>query len=78
MSDLVALGKEADEEDFRIDESEFGELQVPLAFVKKRHLEKIEGTKTFTQTWRMKERVKANWMCLIDVACVFFGVKIRL
>ena len=28
-----------------------------LAFTSKRHLEKIEGFKTITQTWRMKERV---------------------
>jgi len=27
------------------------------AFTLKRHLEKIEGSKTVTQTWRMKERV---------------------
>ena len=27
------------------------------AFILKRHLEKIEGSKTVTPTWRMKERV---------------------
>ena len=57
MSDFVMVGKEADEDYFGNNEPEFGELQVPLAFVKKRHHEKIEGTKTLTQSWRMKERV---------------------
>ena len=31
--------------------------QLPIAFVKKRHVEKIEGANAITQTWRMKERV---------------------
>ena len=57
MSDVVVVGKEVDEYDFRNEEPDFDELQVPLTFVKKRHLEKIEGTKTLTQSWRMKERV---------------------
>ena len=30
---------------------------LPRALAQKRHLEKIEGTETSPQTWRMKERV---------------------
>ena len=29
-----------------------------LAYIQKRHVEKIEGSKAITQPWRMKERVK--------------------
>ena len=54
---MIAVGKEAEEEDFHADDGEFGDWQMPLAFMKKRHLEAIEGSKTLTQTWRMKERV---------------------
>ncbi|CAH1793910.1 unnamed protein product [Owenia fusiformis] len=43
-----------------------------LAFIEKRHLERIEGTKTFTQTWRMKERMKTVSVAL--VLCLNVGV----
>lgn len=31
---------------------------LPLAFMKKRHTEKIEGSKALAQSWRMKDRVR--------------------
>ena len=53
----VPVGKEAAEED--VDEVfDLEECRLPLAFTEKRHTEKIEGTTTVTQTWRMKERVR--------------------
>ncbi|KAK2180495.1 hypothetical protein NP493_440g01008 [Ridgeia piscesae] len=42
------------------------------AFTLKRHLEKIEGSKTVTQTWRMKERMKTVSVAL--VLCLNVGV----
>lgn len=43
------------------EESDLCDWQLPLAFMKKRHIEKIEGgTTTETQSWRMKERVMTN------------------
>lgn len=39
------------------DEGEIVDWQLPLCFMKKRHKEKIEGSKPLAQTWRMKERV---------------------
>jgi regulator-associated protein of mTOR len=42
----------AEEDDSTID------WQLPISFVKKRHIEKIEGANAITQTWRMKERVR--------------------
>lgn len=39
------------------DQTECVDWKLPLAFVKKRHLEVIEGVEEITQTWRMKERV---------------------
>lgn len=44
----------AEEDDSSID------WQLPISFVKKRHIEKIEGANAITQTWRMKERVGSN------------------
>lgn len=58
---MIAVGKEAEEEDFGSDGAEFGDWQMPLAFMKKRHTEAIEGSKTVTQSWRMKERVRLQW-----------------
>lgn len=55
----VAIGREA-EEDGMDDIFDLEECQLPLSFTKKRHVEKIEGTKTVTQTWRMKERVSLS------------------
>ena len=39
-----------------------------LAFLQKRHVEKIEGTKPTTQHWRSKERVSVK-----DIVFVFCG-----
>lgn len=39
------------------DDEEADDWKLPLAFVKKRHTEPIEGAKIFPQSWRMKERV---------------------
>jgi hypothetical protein len=39
------------------DEGEIIDWQLPLCFMKKRHRERIEGSKPLAQTWRMKERV---------------------
>lgn len=53
-SDLLlspAMGV-ADEE-----EADMNDWKFPLAFMKKRHLEKIEGSKALAQSWRMKDRV---------------------
>lgn len=44
----------ADEE-----EADMNDWKFPLAFMKKRHLEKIEGSKALAQSWRMKDRVSA-------------------
>lgn len=44
--------------DSTLDEySSYGDWNLPLSFVKKRHTETIEGAKVTAQTWRMKERV---------------------
>lgn len=39
------------------DEDEIVDWQLPLCFMKKRHREQIEGSRSLAQTWRMKERV---------------------
>ena len=50
--------RDSEDDDYGDEEStEIGDWELPLAFVDKRHTEKIEGTKTQAQTWRMKERV---------------------
>lgn len=44
--------------DCSLDEySSYGDWNLPLSFVKRRHTEAIEGTKVIAQSWRMKERV---------------------
>lgn len=48
-SPAVALSEE--------DEADMSDWNLPLAFMKKRHLEKIEGSKALAQSWRMKDRV---------------------
>ncbi|XP_046991838.1 regulatory-associated protein of mTOR isoform X1 [Schistocerca americana] len=55
-----------EEEDYAID------WALPLAFVKKRHIESIEGGSEITQTWRMKERMKTVSVAL--VLCLNVGV----
>lgn len=49
QSPLLGLGEE--------DESDMTDWNLPLAFMKKRHCEKIEGSKSLAQSWRMKDRV---------------------
>ena len=39
------------------DEGEIVDWQLQLCFMKKRHKEVIEGSRSLAQTWRMKERV---------------------
>nr|CAD7430315.1 unnamed protein product [Timema monikensis] len=46
--------------------------QLPLSFVKKRHVENIEAANAITQTWRMKERMKTVSVAL--VLCLNVGV----
>ncbi|KAL8163445.1 UNVERIFIED_CONTAM: hypothetical protein K2H54_021512 [Gekko kuhli] len=48
QSPLLGLGEE--------DESDMTDWNLPLAFMKKRHCEKIEGSKSLAQSWRMKDR----------------------
>lgn len=50
QSPLLGLGEE--------DESDLTDWNLPLAFMKKRHCEKIEGSKSLAQSWRMKDRVR--------------------
>uniref|UniRef100_A0A8C7Y9K3 Uncharacterized protein n=1 Tax=Oryzias sinensis TaxID=183150 RepID=A0A8C7Y9K3_9TELE len=39
------------------EEADMNDWKLPLTFMKKRHLEKIEGSKALAQSWRMKDRV---------------------
>lgn len=61
-SPAVALSEE--------DEADMSDWNLPLAFMKKRHLEKIEGSKALAQSWRMKDRVS---VCV----CVFLDLEYR-
>uniref|UniRef100_A0A2K5I9P4 Regulatory-associated protein of mTOR n=1 Tax=Colobus angolensis palliatus TaxID=336983 RepID=A0A2K5I9P4_COLAP len=54
QSPLLGLGEE--------DEADLTDWNLPLAFMKKRHCEKIEGSKSLAQSWRMKDRVST--LCL--------------
>ena len=54
---VVPVGKEAEEDEYVGCEHIAHDIMMPLAFHDKRHMESIEGSKTVTQTWRMKERV---------------------
>ncbi|CAG10764.1 unnamed protein product, partial [Tetraodon nigroviridis] len=38
------------------EEADMNDWKLPLAFMKKRHSEKIEGSKALAQSWRMKDR----------------------
>lgn len=40
------------------EEADMNDWKLPLAFMKKRHGEKIEGSKALAQSWRMKDRVR--------------------
>lgn len=63
-SPLVGLGEE--------EEADVADWNLPLAFMKKRHCEKIEGSKSLAQSWRMKDRMKTVSVAL--VLCLNVGV----
>ncbi|XP_036427272.1 regulatory-associated protein of mTOR isoform X6 [Colossoma macropomum] len=54
------------------EEADMSDWNLPLAFMKKRHLEKIEGSKALAQSWRMKDRMKTVSVAL--VLCLNVGV----
>lgn len=65
----------ADEE-----EADMNDWKFPLAFMKKRHLEKIEGSKALAQSWRMKDRVmafsfSASFSAALVLSCGFAFVR---
>jgi hypothetical protein len=59
MACILNSNHNGEEDDSSID------WQLPISFVKKRHIEKIEGANAITQTWRMKERVRLFEYCHI-------------
>uniref|UniRef100_A0A8C2WZG3 Regulatory associated protein of MTOR complex 1 n=1 Tax=Cyclopterus lumpus TaxID=8103 RepID=A0A8C2WZG3_CYCLU len=63
-SPAVGLGEE--------EEADTNDWKLPLAFMKKRHSEKIEGSKALAQSWRMKDRMKTVSVAL--VLCLNVGV----
>ncbi|XP_056315847.1 regulatory-associated protein of mTOR isoform X1 [Danio aesculapii] len=54
------------------EEVDMTDWNLPLAFMKKRHTEKIEGYKALAQSWRMKDRMKTVSVAL--VLCLNVGV----
>ncbi|MBN3307550.1 RPTOR protein, partial [Amia calva] len=54
------------------EEADMTDWNLPLAFMKKRHCEKIEGSKALAQSWRMKDRMKTVSVAL--VLCLNVGV----
>ncbi|XP_055013914.1 regulatory-associated protein of mTOR isoform X2 [Boleophthalmus pectinirostris] len=54
------------------EEADMNDWKLPLAFMKKRHSEKIEGSKALAQSWRMKDRMKTVSVAL--VLCLNVGV----
>ncbi|XP_063057394.1 regulatory-associated protein of mTOR isoform X3 [Engraulis encrasicolus] len=54
------------------EEADISDWNLPLAFMKKRHSEKIEGSKALAQSWRMKDRMKTVSVAL--VLCLNVGV----
>nr|XP_061791704.1 regulatory-associated protein of mTOR isoform X2 [Nerophis lumbriciformis] len=57
---------------FAEEEADMNDWELPLAFMKKRHSEKIEGSKALAQSWRMKDRMKTVSVAL--VLCLNVGV----
>lgn len=51
------------------EEADMSDWNLPLAFMKKRHSEKIEGSKALAQSWRMKDRVRRPSFSLFISAC---------
>ncbi|XP_030064459.1 regulatory-associated protein of mTOR isoform X2 [Microcaecilia unicolor] len=64
LSPALGLGEE--------EEADLSDWNLPLAFMKKRHCEKIEGSKSLAQSWRMKDRMKTVSVAL--VLCLNVGV----
>lgn len=54
------------------EEADMNDWKLPLTFMKKRHLEKIEGSKALAQSWRMKDRVNC---VLVSVSITLAGPK---
>ncbi|XP_068119978.1 regulatory-associated protein of mTOR isoform X2 [Hyperolius riggenbachi] len=54
------------------EEGELSDWKLPAAFMKKRHAEKIEGSRALAQSWRMKDRMKTVSVAL--VLCLNVGV----
>lgn len=50
------------------EEADMNDWKLPLAFMKKRHSEKIEGSKALAQSWRMKDRVNIGLVLLLPLA----------
>ena len=65
QSPLLGLGEE--------DEADLTDWNLPLAFMKKRHCEKIEGSKSLAQSWRMKDRVSGLRLRPSDLGSFFSG-----
>lgn len=63
QSPLLGLGEE--------DEADLTDWNLPLAFMKKRHCEKIEGSKSLAQSWRMKDRVSGLRLRPSDLGSFF-------
>lgn len=55
------------------EEADMNDWKLPLAFMKKRHSEKIEGSKALAQSWRMKDRVMSLLICMSVVTQDRFG-----
>uniref|UniRef100_A0A8C4QW02 Raptor N-terminal CASPase-like domain-containing protein n=1 Tax=Eptatretus burgeri TaxID=7764 RepID=A0A8C4QW02_EPTBU len=53
-------------------EGDLSDWHLPVAFTKKRHIEKMEGCKALAQAWRMKDRMKTVSVAL--VLCLNVGV----
>lgn len=65
------MGKEADEAEVEEETpAELSDWQLPLAYISPRHTEKIEGSKTLTQTWRMKDRVMLYCLRKLIRVCI--------
>ncbi|XDV35985.1 hypothetical protein PO909_005839 [Leuciscus waleckii] len=60
------------------EEVDMTDWNLPLAFMKKRHTEKIEGSKALAQSWRMKDRA-CFWLDLVSwLHCTNLGSYILL
>lgn len=57
------------------EEADMNDWKLPLAFMKKRHSEKIEGSKALAQSWRMKDRVNIWLVLLLPLALSILNPK---